>query len=133
MDKYIQQADLPLFGIHVKTFPLGIKESFDVLMDKFGDKHSYYGLSWMGEDGSIQYYAAVSAPTNNGTAHDDYDNMIIAKGAYRTRTILNWMSQTDSIKDVFHDLLDGGCPDRQRPCIEWYKSDEEMLCMVSIG
>ncbi len=45
MEIYNQQEDILLFGLHVKTFPLGIKEAFDILMDDFGDSQSYYGIS----------------------------------------------------------------------------------------
>lgn len=101
-------------------------------MDKFGEEHSYDGLSWRDEDGRIQYCAAVSAPFNCGIAHDEYDNMIIAKGAYRASTLLNRVRKTDPIKNAFHDTMGGGGPDKQGPCIEWYQSDDEMLCMVRI-
>lgn len=130
MEKYIQQEDIKLYGIHVKTFPEGIKESFDILMEAFGDSQSYYGVSWVSKDGSIQYYSSVSVPDCSEAKPAIYERLIISKGNYTISTIFDWLSKTDSVKDVFHELLGGACPCKERPCIEWYKSDEEMLCMV---
>ena len=42
----------------------------------------------------------------------------------------DWLSKTSSIKDVFHELVDSGQPNKNNPCIEWYQSDEVMVCMV---
>ena len=60
----------------------------------------------------------------------DYETLVLRKGVYSTVTILNWLSKTDSIKDVFHELMKDSSPDKQNPCVEWYKSDDEMMCMV---
>lgn len=132
MEIYLQQEDVMLYGIHVKTFPVGIKESFDILMEAFGETQSYYGISWVAEDGSIQYYSAVSVPDYSEANAANYDKLIIPQGKYATSTIYDWLPKTDSVKDVFHELLAGACPDKERACIEWYKSDEEMLCMVRV-
>lgn len=56
--------------------------------------------------------------------------IIIEKGEYQTEAVHNWLSKTDCIKDVSHYLMANNKPDKDHPCIEWYKSDEEMLCMV---
>jgi predicted transcriptional regulator YdeE len=130
MEIYIQQEDIRLYGIHVKTFPVGIKESFDSLMEAFGDSQSYYGISWVAEDGSIQYYASVSVPDYSEANPANYERLLIPKGKYATSTIFDWLSKTESVKDVFQELLGDTCPDKERACIEWYKSDEEMLCMI---
>lgn len=132
MEKYILQEDIMLYGIHVKSFPVGIKASFDILVEAFGGSQSYYGISWLAEDGRVQYYASVSVPDYSEVNPANYERLIIPKGEYTTCTIFDWLSKTGSVKDVFHELLGGACPTKERACIEWYKSDEEMLCMVRI-
>ena len=42
----------------------------------------------------------------------------------------DWRQKTDSSKGVFHELIQEACPDSNRPCIEWYKDDNEMVYMV---
>jgi hypothetical protein len=59
-----------------------------------------------------------------------YENLIITKGDYRTETIYNWSSKLDSIKEVFHGLMPDNRPDKNLPCTEYYKSVDEMLCMI---
>jgi hypothetical protein len=132
MEKYIQEEDLTVFGNRVETFPLGIKEAFDSLVKVFGPNRDYYGVSWFAEDGRVIYYSAVSEAFKDEAKKYDHEQLTLPKGEYLTAAIYNWMSKTDCIKDVFHQLMAGTNPTINSPCIEWYKSDDEMLCMVKI-
>ena len=72
-------------------------------------------------------------PAFNGEADKyQYEKLLISKGEYHTETIYNWLSKVDSIKDIFNRLMPDNRPDKNHPCIEWYKSDDEMLCMVKV-
>ena len=130
MEIYHQQEDMTVFGVHVKTFPNGIKEAFDHLMNIFGNNRTYYGISWMDENNSVQYYAMVPEVFEREANKYHYEKLIITKGEYHTETIYNWLNKLDSLKDVFHGLMPDNRPDKNHPCTEWYKSDDEMLCMV---
>ena len=130
MEIYHQQEDITVFGVHVKTFPNGIKEAFDQLVKEFGKDRSYYGISWMEESNQIKYYAMVPEVYKGEANKYHYEKLIVSKGEYRTETIYNWLNKVDSIKDVFNRLMPDRSPDKDRPCVEWYKSDDEMLCMV---
>jgi hypothetical protein len=124
MELYNQANDINIIGMEVKTFPLGIKEAFDSLLKTLGAERSYYGVSWMDEGNNVIYYAmAAEAFPGEGKVHA-YESLIIKKGNYKTEVVHNWLSKTDSIKDIFHQLMGNNTP------IEWYKSDEEMLCMI---
>ena len=130
MEKYLLQEDLVLSGIEVKTFPNDIKETFDKLYDALGEERPYYGASWFDENGSIKYYAAAADLTSEEQKQFDCERLVIQKGEYHTVTITDWMNKLDSIKEAFQDLMKYSRPDRNNPCIEWYKSDDEMVCMV---
>ena len=130
MEIYHQQEDMTVFGVQVKTFPNGIKEAFDSLMSTFGNNRSYYGISWLDENDSVQYYAMVPEAFKGETNKYHYEKLIIAKGEYHTETIYNWLSKLDSIKEALHGLMTDKRPDEKNPCLEWYKSDDEMLCMI---
>lgn len=127
---YNQPSDVPVFGIHVRTFPDGVKESFDILYENFGAQRDYYGLSWMDESSKVVYYAMARELDQSEGVKEKYERMTIAKGQYTAVVVENWMSKTDSIKDIFHELIGNNKPDRHQPCIEWYQSDDVMLCMV---
>lgn len=130
MEKYHLLKDLTLYGIEVKTFPNRVKDTFDLLYNALGEERLYYGVSWFDDDGKIKYYAAVADLTTDEQKQFDCEVIVIKEGEYQTVTITNWMSRTDSIKDVFHELMKDRCPDKHNPCVEWYKSDNEMVCMV---
>lgn len=132
MDKYNLTSDLKVFGRQVSTFPLGIKDAFDHLMAIVPDanKRSYYGLSRLDDKGGVLYYAAVEEAHKGEAQLYGMDSYTIPKGRYSTVTITNWMQKTDSIKDVFHQLMQGDCADLTTLCVEWYKNDNEMMCMM---
>jgi hypothetical protein len=130
MEIYSQPEDLTVFGIHVKNFPDGITEVFSGLMEVFGNNRAYFGISWCDKNNTIQYYAMVQEAYKGEALEYKYERLTIGKGDYQTETIHDWLSKKDCIKDVFHQLMPGNSPDKDHPCIEWYKSEEEMLCMV---
>jgi hypothetical protein len=125
-----QKENLTLMGLHVKTFPHGIKDTFDSLMNIFGTNRDYYGVSWMDETNQVIYYAMTLETFMGEAILFSHDTLVIEKGEYVTETIHNWLDKTASIKDVFHRLTNGKRPDKNCPCVEWYKSNEEMVCMV---
>jgi hypothetical protein len=130
MELYKQPEDIRVMGNQVKTFPTGIKEAFDSLMKNLGAERPYYGVSWMDDAGTVQYFA-MAAETDPGEAIKfGYERMTIEKGDYETEAVYNWQSNLACIKDVFHDLMGDTLSDKSRPCIEWYQSNEKMLCMI---
>ncbi|HEX5172352.1 MAG TPA: hypothetical protein VFW11_24420 [Cyclobacteriaceae bacterium] len=133
MEKYYLKDDLRVFGVQVKTFPIGIGEAFDSLIGKLpeGLERSYYGISYVRDKDIV--YLAVTAERFEGEAEKyNYERFTIAKGNYNTIMVKDWSKKTDKIKDVFHEIMKDDCPDENRPCVEWYKSDKEMLCMVRV-
>jgi len=132
MELYKQTDDIQVIGIPVKTFPNGIKEAFDSLMETLGTNRSYYGVSWMDDPNNVIYYAmAAEAFPGEGKLHG-YESLLIEKGDYKTEAVHNWLNKTDSIKDIFHQLMGNNKPGSNHPCIEWYQSDDEMLCMIRV-
>jgi predicted transcriptional regulator YdeE len=130
MKVYEQTEDIVVIGIEVKTFPLGVKEAFGSLMKTLGGDRAYYGISWMDDDDNVKYYAMASeAFPGEGKPHN-YESLTIGKGKYKAEALHDWMSKTDCIKDIFHDLMGNDKPNKKHPCIEWYQSDADMLCMI---
>jgi hypothetical protein len=54
MEIYYQPEDLIVFGAEVKTFPDGITEAFEVLVERFRKERSYFGISWMDENHPVR-------------------------------------------------------------------------------
>ena len=131
MKTYVLKNDLHAFGFQVKTFPDGIGDAFDSLIEKVpeGLNRSYYGISYM-EDAKVFYIAAVEEKNLGEAEKYNCKRYKIGKGKYFTVTVKNWRTKTASIKDVFHEMMQHRKVDLTQACIEWYKNDDEMECMV---
>ena len=131
MENLTLKNDLNVFGFQVKTFPEGIKEAFDTLVEMLPDglDRSYYGLSYM-QDDNVLYFATALEQYAGEAERYNCERYLIEKGDYTTQTIHDWMHKTHTIKDIFEEMLKDEIPDVQRPCIEWYVNDDEMICMV---
>lgn len=125
-------TDLKVFGKQVKTFPNGIKEAFDELIGMVPDgmQRSHFGLSYMTPDKKIIYYVACQEKQEGEAENLKCERFIIEKGEYLTVTLKDWMTKTDSIKDVFGEMMRDGRVDKMKWAVEWYKNDDEMMCML---
>ncbi|MCW3110980.1 MAG: DinB family protein [Segetibacter sp.] len=131
MDTYYLEHDLRIFGVQVKTFPNGIKEAFDELIKKLppADERPYYGISECTKEGIIYIAAAPETFEGEGEKYG-YEKFIVEKGEHLTVTVFDWLKKTHCIKNVFEEMFTDIRADRTKPCIEIYKNDKEMVCMV---
>lgn len=131
MEKYILPDDLRVFGVQVKTFPNGISEAFDSLVKMLSGRfdRSFYGISYVENDAMVYIAAAVEKYKGEAEKYN-CKGYTIEKGEYLTETVNEWRKKTDRIGDVFHDMMRDARVDKTKPAVEWYKNDEEMLCMV---
>jgi len=135
MEKYNLTNDLTVFGRQVKTFPSGIGEAFDELIKLTGDgagERSYYGVSEF-KDGKMVYYAMAAEKIEGEARKYNYDQLKIEKGEYLTSTLIDWQKKTGCIKDVFYEIIQDPRVNKTKPAIEWYKSDNEMMCLVKMN
>ena len=131
MEKLNLLEDRVVFGLQVKTFPIGIGQAFDSIAHKIPDGRNRlsYGISWM-EENKIIYYAMAEEKYPGEAVQYNYTIMRIEKGDYWVMIIKDWQSKTDKLKDIFHEMMQSKETDNAKPRIEWYKSDDEMLCMM---
>jgi predicted transcriptional regulator YdeE len=135
MEKLTFEKDVKVFGIEVKTFPAGIGEAFDELIKKTGDgagERNYYGISSMSNEGKMMYKAVAEEKFEGEAKKLNYDEGVIEKGKYLYEALYHWQNKTCLIKDIFHSIMNDDHVDKTKPCIEWYKNDDEMLCMVKV-
>ena len=133
MEKLTLKEGLKVFGFKVTIFPEGIGAVLEQLVNRIpeGLARSYYGISEMTKDGMI-YRATVEEKEEEEGAKYSCESYSIEKGEYLTITLTDWRQKTDSIKDIFHVLLQDNRVDKKKPAIEWYKNEHEMLCMLKI-
>lgn len=79
------------------------------------------------------YYAVAEEKLEGEAEKYDCERLKIDKGNYLTATILEWQKKTDCIKDVFSKIIQDSHVNKSKPAIEWYKSDNEMMCMVQLN
>jgi len=133
MEKHTIKNDINVFGGQVTSFPNGIGEAFEPLMKKIPDgfNRSYYGIAKM-EGNQIIYIAAAEEKSKGEGKKYQCNDYVIEGGEYLTIAIADWQPKTDSIKDVFGELMKDNRTDKSKPCIEWYKNDKEMFCMMKV-
>lgn len=128
-------ADIKAFGFVVSTFPAGIGDAFDILIQKTGDcagARNYYSLSEF-ENGKMVYYALAEEKFPDEAKKFNYEKFTIEKGKYLIETVSEWQKKTNSIKDVFSGIIQDPRVNKTKPAIEWYKSEDEMMCMVQMN
>ena len=135
METFVIKKNIEAFGFQVKTFPERIGEAFDSLiaMVPEGLNRSYYGISYMTSDNKVVYIAAVEEKTKSEAERNKCERFIIEQGKYLAVSVKYWRKKTDTIKDVFHGIDKEENIDRSKPCVEWYKNDDEMLCMLKLN
>lgn len=127
--------DVKVFGLQVQTFPSGIDEAFNELIKKTGDcagARAYYGISEF-KDGKMRYYAMAGEKYTGEAEKYNYEKLAIEKGEYLTSSIQEWRKKTECIKDVFYEIIQDPRVNKTKPAIEWYKDDNEMICLVKMN
>jgi predicted transcriptional regulator YdeE len=131
METLFLSKDINVFGFTLSTFPEGISEAFDsfVKIIPEGLNRSYFGISRM-EDGKMIYIVAVEEKNAGEAKKYKLERYTIPRGLYNKITIHNWREKLASVKEAFHNMMSEKNVDTTQPCIEWYKNEEEMECMV---
>ncbi len=132
MEKINLDEAIKVFGVQVKTFPLGIGDAFESLIKMIpgGFSRPYFGISYMDQNGTIIYYATAAEKEEGEAEKYQCNRYVIESGEYVSVTVNQWRDKTDCIKDVFHAIMKDDSVDDTKPAVEWYKNDDEMLCMI---
>ena len=131
MEIYNLKEDIKVYCTTAKSFPDGVQEAF-ITLEKMLSKEgrTFYGISHGSKDGGIIYKAAVSENFDGEAEKYGFETFIIKKGEYITETIIDWRKKMETFGATFQKLLAHPQFDKINPCIEWYKSDREVVCMV---
>ncbi len=129
LDKEIQ-----VFGFPVKSFPEGIDQAFETLIQKVpgGFSRSFFGICQMTDQGLV-YYVAAEERDPGEADRLKLERLIVEKATYAVKKIEDWRTKTQTINNVFHELLKGEKVNKNKPSVEWYKNEHEMLCMIQLN
>ena len=131
MEVYQLEKDVKTFYVEATSFPDGVKQAWDSLHSMLPSTkaRSFYGISHGGKDG-IVYKAAVEQYTKDEAEKYGCRAFVIPNGEYLSITIHDYMNHLPLIGQAFRRLLSYPQFDGITPCVEWYKSNEEVVCMV---
>jgi len=134
MKEYFLEHDVKVFCVTAKSFPEGVQQAF-ITLEKMLSKEgrTFYGISHGTASGEIIYKAAVTEKYEGEGNEYDFENYTIPKGKYVTETINDYMNNMPRFGEVFREMLAHPQLDTNGACIEWYKSDKEVMCMVKIN
>ncbi len=134
MKTYEQKEDIKLFCVTARSFPEGIMEAFSTLesINSSICSRPFYGISYLDGAGQIVYKAAVPELFDGESELYGLESFMLKKGNYVTETLMDYMDRPEKIAVIFKKLLSNPLLDTRFPCIEWYRSDEELVCMVKI-
>ncbi len=133
MEKYTLDKDLYMICVRADSFPEGILEAVQKLKQTESSiaNRTLYGISH-GSDNGIMYWAAVEEAFKGEAYIFGLDQYTIKKGTYATETLRNIRGNEQRIGQTFYSLLSHPKLDETGECIEWYKNDNEVECMVRI-
>jgi hypothetical protein len=133
METYQLKSDLQVFGVKVNSFPSGVGEAFDRLVNMVPDgfSRSYFGISYM-ENGQVVYKATAEQKEEDEAERYNCEKATIEKGKYFISVLKDWRTKTDCIKDIFMEMMEEPGVHLGKPCIEWYLNDNEMWCMMKV-
>lgn len=133
MKIYHIENDIEVFGEDVTSFPKGIDEAFNRLIEVGKkDSRTYYGIGYC-VDNKMTYAAATSELyIGEANEYDEYDVYTIEAGDYLCEPLYDWRSKTNCIKDIFAQMLEDERAHKSKPSIEIYLNDDEMLCLIKM-
>lgn len=134
MEIQILGRDLCVFYKEVKNYPEGVAATFHALENLHPSicERSFFGISYEQKNQFPIYWAAVEENYQGEGARYGCTSFVIRRGTYLTETIPDFMRNITSIPNAFSTLLSDPRRDEKFPCIEWYKNDLEMTCMVKL-
>ena len=130
----IYKLDSPIIIITEKAsdFGKGIGEAFVRLAEKLdnkGQKRDSYGIVLKEEDG-MNYYAAYTELYKGEAIEKSLPSFTISSGNYFSIQVREWNKNILHIGPTFDQILKSGKVDTSSPCIEFYKTEEELICIV---
>ena len=121
-------------GLQVKSFPDGISEAFEGLMNQLPDGKSrvYYGIAWC-INNKMTYIAAAEEKSDEEAKKFGLQRYEIERGVYLAKEIKNWRLKVATIKDVFAEMDKDERIDKLKPSIEIYENEETMWCLAKVA
>jgi hypothetical protein len=131
--KTVNLNPMQVVGLQVQRFPEDVKTTFGKIEQKLITKsgRQFFGALSVQKDDVA--YKACMVPT------DEFEHLalglelyMLPGGKYVTNKLVNWSKNTHLIKEVFSEMEFKYKFDAQRPQLEYYKNNRELILMLPI-
>lgn len=132
IETWIQKSEVKLIVEKAEDFGKGIAEAFVRLAEKLntpGVHRDCYGIV-LKEDGQMNYYAAFTELREGEASEMNLPAKFIEAGNYQSILVNEWNNNLLYIGPTFDRLLQSGLVDTNADCIEYYKTEQELICMI---
>ena len=133
MNLFSLKEDIRVLCVVAESFPEGISEAFQAIEKIVHDMtgRTRFGIS-SSVNGVIVYKAAVTELFQGEGKKYNCESFVIPKGEYSIETLHNFSNDPNLFRKTFQSLLSTPILDKTFPCVEWYASSKEVMCMVKI-
>src|ERR1700712_3430863 len=134
MDKFIIEEAITAIYVKAETFPLGVGGAFKKLHELISepDKRQLYGISNPENGGGIIYRAAAAEAYPGEGKENGFDTFVIRAGTYISLYLTDWRKDESSVGKAFRQLLSYPGINPKGYCLEIYKGDKDVHCLVSL-
>lgn len=132
IEAYGIEEDITLIVEKAEDFGKGIGDAFVRLAEKLenkGEVRDCYGLV-LKEETTMTYYAAFTELFIGEATEKKLPTQVIDHGTYLSILINEWSQNLMHIGPTFDQLLRSELADTAMPCIEFYRTEKELLCIV---
>jgi len=132
IEEFILESDVDVMYEIAVDFGQDIAQSFVRLADKIqndGKKRDCYGIV-LKANGAMQYRAAFNELYEGEAESLGIPSFQIEKGKYWAIKIEQWNQKLLEIGPTFDQILKSGKVDTNSPCIEYYHTESDLICMV---
>lgn len=128
-----QAKDVRVYFVKAKQGIRSAKEAFDELESHLSSLkgRKFYGLIY-GKPPEDEYYACVAVEPEDELKPLPLEKMTVPGGLYAQERIMDWAKNIPKFKEVFGRLRNQYEMDSSKPCVEFYRSMQEVLCRVPI-
>jgi hypothetical protein len=134
MEKYYLKNEINLACVPAKSFPGGVKESFEILEKMLSSTkdRNFCGISYPDINNNIIYKAAVEETYPGETEKLGVEPFTILNGIYNSIYIPDFMTNSSEIGEAFKELLSDPLIDPNGCCVEMYLNGKDVRCMIRL-
>lgn len=132
IESYTIYHDIHLMVEKAENFGKDIADAFVRLAEKLannGQKRECYGIV-LNDNSGMSYYAGMTELYAGENKEKSIYLMTIPAGDYRAIKVENWNQNILHIGPTFDQILTSGQVEANAPCIEYYRTETELLCMI---